>query len=287
MASAVRRKKLIKVLTVLSIAGVLLSVVGALTIWYSGAHGVVDNTNPTANSIDMGWAPNNGVPPVDLVISMAPLINGTSTSEMLVFFYHGSHPNYTVTEGLLLPFYITKMRNLSGDWSYANAGDNGSIIKAVLPATSNENPVEVYVEFTHLLYSSSHGLYQLYFPMQSRVNNFQLYSALSKLNMSNFGFYGDVPTIFQIYISDRYQITNSYPAFKVESPEVGFKSDTPLQEVYYDLQANNTGPVVLSYNDPNEVIGYQTYQNFGFLLIGLGVPTTISSSFELFKERTR
>lgn len=247
---------------------------------------MADNTKPMANSIKLGWAPNNGVFPAELVISLAPLINGT-TSEMLVWFYHQTPLNYAVTEGLLTPFYITKLTPLGGQWSFANEDGNGSIIKTVLPAGSTENPLEADVEFTNLLYSSDHGQYQLYFPLSSRVNEFQLYSALSKLNMSNFGFYGHVPTILQIYLSDRYEITNSYPAYKVESPEVSFKTNTPLQEVYYELPADNSAPVVISYTNPEEVENYQMSQNIGFLLIGLGVPTAIASVFEFLKEKSK
>ncbi|MDE1852586.1 MAG: hypothetical protein KGI38_02430 [Thaumarchaeota archaeon] len=278
--------KMAMLLALFLLAGILVSVSGGTTIWVSGNEGVIDHTNTGGNSIKMGWSPNNGVFPAELVIALAPLVDGAK-SEMIVWFYHASHPNYTVTEALLTPFVITKMIPRDGNWSFANAGDNGSIIKTVLSADSGENPVEAYFEFTNLVYSSDHGQYQIILPLSGGVNNLGLRPAITKLNLSNnFDFYGGVPTIVQVYLSDQDQITSSYPAYSVEAPQPFFSSTTPLKEVYYELPAGNSAPVVIGFTNLDDIDNYQRSQNLGFLLLGIGIPLAVSSAFEFEKERS-
>ena len=256
-------------------------------IWTAGKGGVYDNTNTRPNSITMGWSPNNGVSPAQLVIAIAPLINGT-TSEMHVWFYRAPTPNYTVTEALLTPFHITKMGFTDGNWSYINAGGNGSIIKSVLSAHSNGNPVEAIFEFANLIYSSDHGQYQIILPLATNINYVGLNYAMTELNLpARFEFYGGVPANIQVYLSDRNQTTSSYLAYSVEALQPFFSSKTPLRELAYELPADNPAPVVIGFTNLDDTETYQQLQNLGFLLLGIGIPLAVSTAFEFGKEKSK
>jgi hypothetical protein len=192
---------------------------------------------------------------------------------------------------MLLPYHITNGYGYDqGDWSYANSGNNGSIIKVVVDPAKQGRIIrtQAYFDLTDVTYTADHGQYRLYLPLTEGISFVNVRSALSALNASNALEFGQAAQLyFDLQTSDRNAITGSIPPFSLVNPESLFRSNYPLQQVEYNMTANHYSSIILSYTNSDDVDFYQLLQNVAFLLLGVGIPLTVGSAVDFSKERAR
>jgi hypothetical protein len=274
-------------LIVTLVSGVALVCMGfAIQVQISG--GIHYNPSTFSAGVIVGWDPFNASVNPQIAIGIAPFINDTVTSSLIITINGVGFINGPFTFGFISPFIISSAQGYGGNWSYQNVSNLGSIIyyrqrmnftQTVLQGSSD-------FKFTNLPGRFDHGSYRVFIPFAGGYT-YQFQSAMNLTYRITYD-QGTQNFLFDLDIPWTYLVTSSYPSFVSDRPQFGplccgLVQKPPLEALEFHL--NGSTSVSVSYENSDTVSHFMALQNLELFSLGLGVPLTLSSLLEFAKLR--
>lgn len=263
------------------------------------------NLGTLSTNVNAGWS-SNIISGARIEMYIAPNFFGKDSNLLELVLWGSAYTNKSTDNAtfiLIVPFCIKSIVNrpanstdsqvFSIEWSIQNIGSNASVVYCTLKPIPNNysmpyfDNVNVLIDlrFTQLTAIDNRGSYTVTIPFGEGISP----NVANKIRFtSSYPFPVDLTKniTFGFLLKGGLVFTSSFPEFASQNFDNGlpYHGGSPSESLL-SLNYHLTSSLTITFQDSDEVNSSFFDQAFGFTLLGVGIPITISAIVELVEKK--
>ena len=275
------------ILCIALIASLVVTAWGVYLFWdYSNGLRQASTLPPIAG-IELAWGQSGGNISPGINIDLTPEINDSGVSGITISVLAWFSSNNPFGFAVMSPYTITR-QFCQGDWTSKNFGNSSLIYLTYNPSvnkthSNDELNTACAFQFTGLQYRYDRGTCSITLPFAAGgpawVWNYVIQKSPQLTTDTSLVLH------LNVYVPVEYTTITSNPPYSYVKP---YLSPGPIQNwtvVHIDM--NQVNDLTMSYEDPNVVSTYATYETLSVLFLGIGIPLSLGMSGQVYRTWKR